>query len=103
MADHRSVPGVPEDAALPPRGRREQPLADILVEPPAEEASDPEAQALLADSVGPALMVVLDTLAPAERLAFVLHDIFAVIGRRDLRCTNEPRSPDVRNPAIRRW
>jgi DNA-directed RNA polymerase specialized sigma24 family protein len=49
-----------------------------LVEPPAEEASDPEAQALLADSVGPALMVVLDTLAPAERLAFVLHDIFAV-------------------------
>ena len=60
------------------RGRREQPLADILVEPPAEEASDPEAQALLADPVGPALMVVLDTLAPAERLAFVLHDIFAV-------------------------
>jgi RNA polymerase sigma-70 factor (ECF subfamily) len=60
------------------RSRREQPLADILVEPPAEEASDPEAQALLADPVGPALMVVLDTLAPAERLAFVLHDIFAV-------------------------
>lgn len=60
------------------RGRREQPLADVMVEPPAGEASDPEAQALLADSVGPALMVVLDTLAPAERLAFVLHDIFAV-------------------------
>jgi len=39
---------------------------------------DPEAAVLLADSVGPALMVVLDTLAPAERLAFVLHDIFAV-------------------------
>jgi hypothetical protein len=47
------------------RGRREQPLADVTVEPPAGEASDPEAQALLADSVGPALMVVLDTLASA--------------------------------------
>lgn len=42
------------------------------------DACDPEAEALLADSIGPALMVVLDTLAPAERLAFVLHDIFAV-------------------------
>ena len=41
-------------------------------------ADDPEAEALLADAVGPALMVVLDTLAPAERLAFVLHDIFAL-------------------------
>ena len=60
------------------RGRREQPLADVMVEPSAGEASDPGAQALLADSVGPALMVVLDTLAPVERLAFVLHDIFAV-------------------------
>jgi RNA polymerase sigma factor (sigma-70 family) len=40
--------------------------------------SDPEREALLADSVGLALLVVLDTLAPAERLAFVLHDMFAV-------------------------
>jgi RNA polymerase sigma-70 factor (ECF subfamily) len=49
-------------------------------EPPGGEhdANDPEAAVLLADAVGPALMVVLDTLAPAERLAFVLHDIFAV-------------------------
>jgi RNA polymerase sigma factor (sigma-70 family) len=39
---------------------------------------DPEQQAVLADSVGLALLVVLDTLAPAERLAFVLHDMFAV-------------------------
>ncbi len=62
------------------RGRREEPLADFTAGPPAgqHDASDPEAEALLADSVGPALMVVLDTLAPAERLAFVLHDIFAV-------------------------
>ncbi|MFH8608180.1 sigma-70 family RNA polymerase sigma factor [Streptomyces sp. NPDC018029] len=42
------------------------------------DAADPEQEALLADSVGLALLVVLDTLAPAERLAFVLHDLFAV-------------------------
>jgi len=62
------------------RSRREELRADTTVEAPVgdHDASDPEAEALLADSVGPALMVVLDTLAPAERLAFVLHDIFAV-------------------------
>jgi RNA polymerase sigma-70 factor (ECF subfamily) len=43
-----------------------------------ETGDDPEQQALIADSVGLALMVVLDTLAPAERLAFVLHDMFGV-------------------------
>lgn len=42
------------------------------------DGSDPEHEAILADSVGLALLVVLETLAPAERLAFVLHDIFAV-------------------------
>src|SRR5580658_9722022 len=61
------------------RGRREEPLDDAMTEPADEqENNNPEAAVLLADSVGPALMVVLDTLAPAERLAFVLHDIFAV-------------------------
>lgn len=62
------------------RGRREEPLADLPSGPsaPGPGASDPEAEALMTDSVGPALMVVLDTLAPAERLSFVLHDIFAV-------------------------
>ena len=62
------------------RGRREEPLAGVVPEPPGSErgVDDPEAAVLLADAVGPALMVVLDTLAPAERLAFVLHDIFAV-------------------------
>ncbi|MCF3177347.1 sigma-70 family RNA polymerase sigma factor [Streptomyces sioyaensis] len=45
---------------------------------PPDEATGPEQQAVLADSVGLALLVVLDTLAPAERLAFVLHDMFAV-------------------------
>ena len=60
--------------------RREEPLGDHLpgpvVAPP--EGTDPEHEALLADAVGPALLVVLDTLTPAERLAFVLHDLFAV-------------------------
>ena len=55
--------------------RREDPLPDD--ERVAPEAG-PEGEAVLADSVGAALLVVLDTLAPAERLAFVLHDLFAV-------------------------
>ncbi|GAA1050864.1 sigma-70 family RNA polymerase sigma factor [Arthrobacter russicus] len=42
------------------------------------DAADPEEQAILADSVGVALLVVLETLSPAERLAFVLHDVFAL-------------------------
>src|SRR5918992_751149 len=60
--------------------RREQPL-DVHVPDPiidAADDSDPEHEALLADSVGLALLVVLETLTPAERLAFVLHDMFAV-------------------------
>jgi RNA polymerase sigma factor (sigma-70 family) len=62
------------------RSRREVPLADTPVELSidGQDVDDPEAEVLLADSVGPALMVVLDALTPAERLAFVLHDIFAV-------------------------
>jgi RNA polymerase sigma factor (sigma-70 family) len=51
-------------------------LADPIVDAP--EDFDPEHRALLADSVGLALFVVLDTLPPDERLAFVLHDVFAV-------------------------
>jgi RNA polymerase sigma factor (sigma-70 family) len=60
--------------------RREEPLDGRLPEPIVSHLDDvdPEHQALLADSVGLALLVVLDTLAPAERLAFVLHDMFAV-------------------------
>jgi RNA polymerase sigma-70 factor (ECF subfamily) len=42
------------------------------------DGGDPEYEALLADSVGPAVLLILETLAPAERLAFVLHDMFAV-------------------------
>jgi RNA polymerase sigma factor (sigma-70 family) len=60
--------------------RREDPL-DVHVPDPIisrADGADPEQQAILADSVGLALLVVLDTLSPPERLAFVLHDIFAV-------------------------
>ena len=62
------------------KSRREEPLDTHVPEQAVgrEDAIDPEHQALLADAVGPALLVVLDTLAPAERLAFVLHDMFAV-------------------------
>ncbi len=60
--------------------RHEHSLGPHLPEPIIDrpDSTDPEHEALLADSVGLALLVVLDTLAPAERLAFVLHDIFAV-------------------------
>jgi RNA polymerase sigma factor (sigma-70 family) len=60
--------------------RREEPLAVHVPDPivSGESVTDPEHQALLAESVGLALLVVLQTLAPAERLAFVLHDMFAV-------------------------
>jgi RNA polymerase sigma-70 factor (ECF subfamily) len=77
------------------RHRREEPMGDswpTAAEPaartgaaigavgagPAGQADDPEGEAVLADSVGLALLVVLDTLTPAERLAFVLHDMFAM-------------------------
>lgn len=56
--------------------RREEALDAEVVEPIADSKSNPEQEALLADSVGVALLVVLDTLSPAERVAFVLHDVF---------------------------
>jgi RNA polymerase sigma factor (sigma-70 family) len=62
------------------RQRREEPL-DVQVPDPVvsrESGADPEREAVLADSVGLALLVVLETLTPTERLAFVLHDLFAV-------------------------
>jgi RNA polymerase sigma-70 factor (ECF subfamily) len=62
------------------RSRREEPLGVHVPEPivSSEDGLDPEHEALLADSVGLALLVVLETLTPAERLAFVLHDMFSV-------------------------
>jgi len=62
--------------------RREEPmglgvrLPEPIISP--QDQIDPEQQALLAEGVGLALLVVLETLAPAERLAFVLHDMFSV-------------------------
>ena len=62
------------------KSRREEPFTPYVPEPivSPEAGGDPEHEALLADSVGLALLVVLETLNPAERLAFVLHDMFAV-------------------------
>ena len=62
------------------QSRREEPFTADAPEPVAtgSRGSSPEQEALLADSVGLALLVVLDRLTPAERLAFVLHDMFAV-------------------------
>jgi RNA polymerase sigma factor (sigma-70 family) len=62
------------------RSRREEPLGVHLPEPIVDRAdgTDPEHEALLADAVGLSLFVVLETLSPPERLAFVLHDMFAV-------------------------
>ena len=61
------------------KSRREEPITPEGTEPIASgRRNSPEQEALLADSVGLALLVVLDRLAPAERLAFVLHDMFAV-------------------------
>jgi RNA polymerase sigma-70 factor (ECF subfamily) len=58
------------------KSRREEPMGPHVPEPLADDAHGRDAQ--MADSVGAALLVVLETLAPAERLAFVLHDMFAV-------------------------
>jgi RNA polymerase sigma factor (sigma-70 family) len=75
--------------------RREEPLGVRMPEPIVDRAdgTDPEHEALLADSVGLALLVVLETLSPAERLAFVLHDMFAVPFDEIARITG--RSPDA--------
>jgi len=58
------------------KSRREEPIGPHVPEPVADHASERETE--MADNVGAALLVVLQTLAPAERLAFVLHDMFAV-------------------------
>ncbi|MFD5071638.1 sigma-70 family RNA polymerase sigma factor, partial [Streptomyces sp. NPDC058369] len=90
------------------RSRREEPLeaGPGAPEPPRTgPAVDPEQQALVADSVGLALLVVLETLDPAERLAFVLHDMFAVPFDEIARIvdrTPAPRPPRARRPPPRR-
>ena len=94
--------------------RREEPLGAHLPDPIVDRADgiDPEHEALLADSVGLALFVVLETLTPAERLAYVLHDMFsvpfeeigAILGRspdaaRQLASRGRRRSPPSPAPA----
>jgi RNA polymerase sigma-70 factor (ECF subfamily) len=67
--------------ALRSRRARREDLVDVHLPDPVvtfDERLDPEQEALVADSVGLALLVVLDTLSPGERLAFVLHDVFSV-------------------------
>src|SRR5258705_2000465 len=73
------------------KSRREEPIGAQVTEPSVVrgEGADPEGEAVLADSVGVALLVVLNALTPAERVAFVLHDLFglpfdqigAIVGR----------------------
>src|SRR5690349_14663318 len=77
------------------RAHPEEALAERFPEPIVDRAdgTDPEHEALLADSVGLALLIVLDTLPPAERLAFVLHDMFAVPFDEIARIVD--RSPDA--------
>src|SRR5712691_11746027 len=62
------------------RSRQEEYVGSWLPEPivSLDSEADPEQEAMLADAVGLALLVVLETLSPAERLSFVLHDMFAV-------------------------
>ena len=77
------------------KSRREDPLEPSAPksEPAPRAATDPEAEALLADSVGYATLVVLDRLAPAERIAFVLHDLFDIPFDEIARIT--ARTPDA--------
>ena len=60
--------------------RREDPVSEVPAEPGHNGTSDtqPEEAIMIADSLGPAMLVILETLSPAERIAFVLHDMFAV-------------------------
>src|SRR4051812_4159095 len=60
------------------QSRREEPLGVHLSDSMDDDRRGPDREALLAESIGPALLVVLETLAPAERVAFVLHDLFAM-------------------------
>jgi RNA polymerase sigma-70 factor (ECF subfamily) len=66
------------DALRSRKAHAEVPFEPTAYEPIDERGADPEADLALASSLGPALMVVLDSLVPAERVAFVLHDLFGV-------------------------
>lgn len=74
------VARVALDALRSRKSRREESLGAHRPDEIADDAggADPEREALLADSIGPALLAILETLSPSERLAYVLHDLFAV-------------------------
>jgi RNA polymerase sigma-70 factor (ECF subfamily) len=86
------------------RLRREEPLGvhmpDPIVDP--ADATNPEHEALLAESVGLALLVVLETLTPAERLAFVLHECSRCRSTRSLDRRSLPRCPPLASRARQR-
>ena len=72
------------------RNRRESQFGEWLPEPIVEsEHSHPEHEVLVADSIGLALLVVLETLTPAERLAFVLHDVFRLTTVEEAACRRD--------------
>src|SRR5918994_3296199 len=83
------------------RVRREQPIGVHMPDPIVDRAdgTDPEHEALLADSVGLALLVVLEMLSPPERLAFVLHDIFAMPSTRSRRSSTAHLRRYANSPA----
>ena len=83
--------------------RREEPLGAHLPDAIASPAdgTDPEHDALLADAVGPPLLLILDTLAPAERVSFVLHDLFAVPFDQMPPSSGAPRPRHGSSPAAR--
>ena len=83
--------------------RREESLASHVPEPMANNAGgvDPEGEAVLADSVGLALLVVLDRLTPAARLAFVLHDSSPCPSTKSLPSSGAPRARQGSSPAAR--
>ena len=85
------------------RSRREEPLTPGVPEPPATvtTGTSPEHEALLADSVGLALLVVLDRLAPAERLAFVMHDMFGIPFEEIAPIVGRSTRPRASSPAAR--
>ena len=99
------------------RGRREEPIPQRLPDPivSAEGGPNPEQEVLLADAVGLAMQVVVETLSPAERVAFVLHDVFGmpfdeiapIVGRspaaaRQLASRGPSPGPGLTRPAGRR-
>ena len=101
LADDRASSRVCLNVLQARRSRPEVPLDPTSPEPAAERPADPEQEALLADSIGLALLVVLDTLSPAERVAFVLHDMFGVPFEEIAPIVGRTRRPPASSPAAR--